>query len=69
MSNEYDFDKLKNTIVSLEYKEQLKRWIIVRTKYLQNVNSIGHDPFEISFDQKCYLEISKIKELIALDKI
>ena len=69
MSNKYDFEKLKTNMVNLEYKKQLKSLITIRTEYLQNVNSIGHDPFEIPFDRKCDLEIIKIKDLIALDKL
>ena len=69
MSNKYDFEILKSNMVDLEYKEQLKSLITIRTEYLQNVESIGLNPYEISFDGKCDLEIKKIKDLIALDKI
>ncbi len=63
MNFEFDFNKLKESIEDLDLKEQQKRLIKARTEYLQNVPPKDRELFEVNFDEKCDLEILKIKEL------
>ena len=63
-----DFDELKEDIVNLPKKEQLKILIEAKTEYLQNKNPFKFDiMIEVPFDKKCDLEIQKIKELMKID--
>lgn len=67
MNEKNDFEKLQMEIIDLSDKDKLKRIIEAKTNYLQNVNpsEFGFKT-EIPFDEKCDLEISKIKEIMKI---
>ncbi|WP_086476977.1 hypothetical protein [Arenibacter amylolyticus] len=59
----YDFEKLKAEIQHLPLREQQIKLIGAKANYLQTVMPSLNDEIEISFAEKCSLEIEKIKEL------
>lgn len=68
MKESYNFTELKKEISNLPEKQQLKRLIKAKTEYKQNIiPSIVTFDLEVPFDQKCDLEIQKIKELMKID--
>lgn len=67
MNQKYDFEELKKTIKDSPFKDQLRKLVEARTTYLQNINPSRIEFFEVPFDEKCNLEINKIKELMKID--
>jgi hypothetical protein len=68
MKKEYHFDELKNRIKDLPFKAQLKKLVEARTDYKQNVTGLRVN-FEVPFDEKCDLEIEKIRELMKIEAL
>jgi len=64
-NNQFDFNKVKNHLESLESLSSKIQYLIeVKTDYQQNSDRYHWDSFgEATFDEKCELEIKKLKEL------
>jgi hypothetical protein len=64
--NPYDFELVKTHLETLQNdKEKINYLILQKTNYLQSRKGwILDDPWETSFDKKCELEITKLKELL-----
>lgn len=64
--NTYDFSKVKKHLQTItNNKDKVNYLIEIKTDYLQNQNSWKlNDSWEIPFDQKCDLEIDKLKSFL-----
>lgn len=70
MEAKYNFKELKIEIVKLTYKQQLKRLVEARTEFKQTKNPMPvYFKTQVPFDQKCDLEIDKIRELMKIEAL
>lgn len=63
----FNFLKLKSDIKEYQYEEKISCLMEAQADYLQNKPKLI-DPTEISFDEKCTIEIEKIEKLEQLKK-
>jgi hypothetical protein len=65
--NKYDFQKVKQHIETLTTtKDKIKYLIEIKTDFLQNKSGLALDIGK-TFDEKCELEIKKLKEVLKLE--
>ena len=66
--NNYDFEQVKKHLNTLpDTKAKINYLIEIKTEYLQNKDEFEWD-MGTTFDEKCQLEIDKIKHQLQLDK-